>query len=116
MIDQRSKEIGQLNRFVAAGNSETPKMINEFTRLDFVSSEVSAVIFHYTILLPASEVDVAALRNQELNWFITVACRNEQVQSMVLNPGYEIVRSYKDESDGTLVNIRLGIKQCHDNT
>ena len=114
MIDQRTKEIGQLNGFAAAGNSETPRIINEFTRLDLVSVDIPAVVFHYTILLPTDEVDVAALRNQELSWFLNVACKSKQVQSMVLKPGYEIVRSYKDESQKALFSMRLGIDQCQD--
>ncbi len=116
MIDQRREDIRQLNRFAAAGNSQTPRMINEFTRLDSVSIKNAAVVFHYTVLLPKSEIDIDAIKNQELNWFIGIACSNEQVQSIVLNPGYEIVRSYIDSSETELLTMRLGGSQCQEPT
>lgn len=116
MIDQRSEDIRQLNRFAAAGNSQTPQMINEFTRLDSVSTDNSAVVFHYTVLLPKAEIDIAAIERQEYNWFVGIACENEQVQKMVLNPGYEIVRSYMDSSDNKLLTIRLGGSLCQERT
>ena len=84
LIDQRSASIRQLNQFAAAGNSQTPRMINELTRLDSVSTDVSAVVFNYTILLPEPEIDIDAIKTQELDWFVNVACKNVQVQSMVL--------------------------------
>ncbi|WP_317933577.1 hypothetical protein [Halioxenophilus sp. WMMB6] len=116
VIDGRSKDIEQLNRFAAAGNSQTPQMIDSITRLDSVSVEFPAVVFHYTLLLPASEIDIEKVKESNINWFKDQACGNSDVQKSILEPGYEIVRTYQDIEQHHVFRMSLGNSLCGQNT
>ncbi len=111
-IDHRSKDLRQLNRFAAAGNSLAPRMIDELTRLERVSVQFPALIFRYTVLLPAADIDVDALEEQQLMWFREVACSDDKFQSMVIQPGYEVVRAYVDRSHVPILTVRLSHRNC----
>ena len=115
-IDERSKDVRQLNRFAAAGNSQAPRMIDPVTRLDSVSVEFPAVVFHYTLLLPTSEVDVAKVKENNISWFKINACENTEVMKSVLEPGYKIVRSYQDIERNHIFRMSLGSGVCSQNS
>ncbi len=112
MIDKRSSDIGQLQRFAAAGNLQAPRMFNYITRLDSVSTDKMAVIFHFTVMLKESEIDNQSIQANELQWFRTEACTNPQIKETILEPGYAIVRSYQDIDQIHLFQMRLGQTQC----
>ena len=116
MIAERSGRISQLNSFAAAGNANAPRMIDDVTRLEGVSVEYPAVVFHYTFVVPADMVDLTLLESRERLWFQEDACANEQVMATVLEPGYEIVRSYQDSQQNVVLQLRLGIEQCQPGT
>jgi len=116
MIDGRSKDIEQLNRFAAAGNSQAPRMVDAATRLDSVSVEFPAVVFHYTILVPIDQIDVDELKEINERWFRTQACTNQEVLKKVLEPGYKIVRSYQDVSESHVLRMSFGNEFCNENT
>ena len=112
MIDQRSKEILQIQRFVAAGNSVTPTMINDHTRLDEISSEGMAVVFHYSLMLDISQINISALEEQEQAWFSDVACHTEEIVKKVLEPGFEVIRRYRDLEQRHVLEMRFGEDNC----
>lgn len=116
MIGQRSEAVAQLNRFAAAGNSGAPKMVNEYTQLDSVSVEFPSVVFNYTLMVSKENIDITALEQSEISWFLVNACNNQQVQEMVLRPGYLIQRRYTDLSGNLVLNIELGSEICNEHT
>ena len=116
MIENRSNDLEQLNRFTAAGNSDAPRMIDSVTRLESVSVEFPAVVFYYTILLPEDEIDIEEVEKSNVQWFKSQACSNQQVVQKVLEPGYKIVQSYQDVSKRHILRLSLGNDICTDNT
>jgi len=115
-IDGRAKDIEQLNRFAAAGNAQAPAMVDSVTRLDSVSVEFPAVVFHYTVLLPADQVDINQVKESNVNWFKSQACTNPEVVKNIIEPGYEIVRSYQDIKQKHIFRMSLGGEICDQNT
>lgn len=112
LIDERRKTVEQLGRFVAAGNSIAPNMIDEFTRMDSVSAEPMTLVFNMSIVDDSQVYEPASQEVKMLKWFRTSVCTVPEIQSKLLQKGISIKYRYWDSDGKHLGEHRFTRDKC----
>ena len=110
--EERRETVEQLNRFVAAGNSSTPYNIDEYTRMDSVTSEQMALVFNITIVDGAHEYESASKEQEILAWFKSSVCNVPEFQEKLLKKGIAIMYRYSSLSGVFLGEHRYTREHC----
>jgi len=112
VTEERREAVEQLNRFVAAGNSSTPYEIDEYTRMDSVTSEPMTLVFNITIVDEAHEYESASKDEEILAWFKSSVCDVPELEEKLLKMGIAIMYRYSNLSGVFLGEHRYTREHC----
>ena len=97
------------NRLARATDHITPYLVYENVLLEQALYSDQAITFDYTILGPT---DLDEIRITERTWFRSEACANPDLQNLILQAGYVVVKNYYDTEQKLLMELRFGSNDC----
>lgn len=104
--------IDMTKSFAAIASKGSPRMVDEYTRLERVYTESLDIIFDYTILTVIPEYSEAEHRGRLRKNFTSVMCATPKFHDQLLSKGVKQIYRYSNESGEVLREFTFSINDC----
>ncbi|WP_444884630.1 hypothetical protein [Microbulbifer sp. PSTR4-B] len=98
--------------FASIANKSSPRMLDEYTRLERVYSESLDIIFDYTILAAIPEYSEVEHRGRLRDNFIRVMCDTPKFHDQLLSKGVKQIYRYSNTTGRILREFTFSIDDC----
>lgn len=105
--------IDMTKSFAVIASKGSPRMVDEYTRLERVYSESLVIIFDYTILSGLPEYSESEHRGRLRNNFISVMCATPKFHDQLLSKGVKQIYRYSNEAGEVLREYTFSINDCY---
>ncbi len=104
--------IDMAKSFAAIANKNTPKMVDEYTRMERVYSNSLDIIFEYTILAAVPEYSEAEHSLRLKSNFKSIMCSTPKFHGRLLKKGVRQIYRYSDKNGELQREYTFSINDC----
>lgn len=98
--------------FAAIASKDSPRMVDEYTRMERVYSESLDIIFDYTILTAIPKYSEIEHRGRLKSNFTSVMCATPKFHDQLLSKGVKQIYRYTNNAGEVLHEFTFSIKDC----